>query len=653
MAERDCGTELWFLGAADSVLVRGDFNGWGETSLQEVEPQVWWARLELAAGDYGYLIEVDGEEQLDPFAALTRWDANRQQELGLLRVEDCSGPALKIRSLTVEEDSVQLEAEFLEGESRVELVEASLDGELVAIEQQGEQLRLEQSSLEAGKHTLLLKVTDKAGKQAQARVPFWVEEREFSWEGAVIYEVMVDRFGEGLIVSEPGARAGGTLKGVTEKLTEGFFSDLGVDAIWLSPLNEGPEGFWEGKDGHQYQNYHGYWPISPDTIEPALGTSEDFKTLVAKAHRQGIRVLLDIVPNHIHQDHPYRQNPGWIHENPDCICGDYSCPWESSIQQCWFASYLPDLAQENPETVQQLVADWLQWALDYELDGFRVDAVPMMPRSAIRELQYGIRQTFAAGAPFYTLGETFTGMSDQDSIRYNLGPHGLSGQFDFPAMWAIRSFLVWGSLDAAGMEAVFAESEAAWEGSGAVMGQFIGNHDTTRFLSEAAGSDLSDPWNNPPQAPNTALPYQKTLLAHVLTVALVGAVVLWQGDEYGQPGANDPDNRRPWRSDYSEEEAALLYNLQKLLKTRHCSPALQYGARTPLVASGSLWASLRQTESDTALIVVNAGDSSARLSSAEAFGLTELWSGDVLKDAIIEIPPESSKIFTSCSGATP
>ena len=102
---------------------------------------------------------------------------------------------------------------------------------------------------------------------------------------------MVDRFagirdlGPRARAQSPGLRAGGSIRGVLRKLEAGYFEDLGVNVLWLSPVYTNADGLWVGVEGGpaRYSSYHGYWPIQPRMVEPRLGTEADLHNLVAAA----------------------------------------------------------------------------------------------------------------------------------------------------------------------------------------------------------------------------------------------------------------------------------------------------------------------------------------------------------------------------------
>lgn len=617
---RECGTELFWASEADSVSVIGDWNGWNPDAdpLQLGDDGVWRVQEDLPAGDYAYLFVVDGVEERDPFAPLIAWDPVTNEERSLLRVEDCSQPAIRVDSTT--------EASFLRGSADLASVVVTLDGLLAHADVDlagGIHLPDVRAS---GKHTWTIEVTDKAGQTASVRVPFWVEDTPFTWADAVIYQVITDRFaGDDGPLPPAGItdRFGGTFDGVRAAVEDGRFEELGVNTLWLSPVQANALGEWPGTDGHDYTGYHGYWPISPTELEPAFG--EGLDRLVAAAHQRGMRVIVDIVPNHVHEDHPYTAHEDWFHEDA-CVCGSESCSWSTHIETCTFTDYLPDLAWENPEVAATVVADTVALIAAHDFDGVRVDAVPMIRRHAVRELVWGLSRAFEqGGADFYTVGETYITIDGQAEIKKNLGPFGLDGQFDFPVLWALRGYLLNG--DGAGDFAeVLAASEAAWDGSDSVMAPLLGNHDTTRFVTEAAGDTDHDPWTDPAPQPTDERPYRQLLAAHAIILTLPGAPVLYQGDEIGLAGTDDPDNRRPMPAELNPWQAELREAVGALGRARACFPALRRGTRETLIAKDDVFAQRRALDGEAAILVVNASDSTATM-SLDLDGYTDLLSG--------------------------
>lgn len=163
-----------------------------------------------------------------------------------------------------------------------------------------------------------------------------LENKKFSWDNATVYFVLTDRFlnadksndhsyGRGLqadgktavegldSANNPGTFHGGDIKGLTQKVNEGYFTDLGVNAIWITAPYEQIHGYTSGnkksndakvypdpdKGGFPYYSYHGYWALDYTNMDANMGTAEDFENFVDSCHERGIRVILDVVMNHV------------------------------------------------------------------------------------------------------------------------------------------------------------------------------------------------------------------------------------------------------------------------------------------------------------------------------------------------------------------
>ena len=135
-----------------------------------------------------------------------------------------------------------------------------------------------------------------------------LKETPFVWEGANLYFLLTDRFYNGDSLNdvnfsrdEAAAKLrgfeGGDIKGVTQKIEEGYFTDLGINAIWLTPIVEQIHGVTDENTGKTY-GFHGYWAKDWTNLDPNFGSKDDLKQLVEVAHSKGIRIVLDAVINH-------------------------------------------------------------------------------------------------------------------------------------------------------------------------------------------------------------------------------------------------------------------------------------------------------------------------------------------------------------------
>lgn len=261
----------------------------------------------------------------------------------------------------------------------------------------------------------LLSCQEKATTEKTSKM----ETKEFVWEGANIYFLLTDRFNNGDTTNdinfdrtkETGKLRGfegGDIKGITKKIKEGYFTKLGINAIWMTPIVEQIHGGVDEGTGLSY-GFHGYWTRDWSKIDPNFGTKEDLKELVAIAHKNGIRVLLDAVINHtgpVTSKDPVWPND-WVRTGPQCSYDNY----EHTVS-CTLVKNLPDIKTESDESVAlppALITKWkaegryeqeiqeleeffartghpraprfyiMKWLTDYitefGIDGYRVDTV--------------------------------------------------------------------------------------------------------------------------------------------------------------------------------------------------------------------------------------------------------------------------------------
>ncbi len=627
---------------ATSVQIAGEFSSWQPLDMKGPNDEGWWTidLGELSPGNYGYKYLYDGTWEATP----PPWSAGHWVdgfENRNLRVSDCTRPFLRVIAADADaQGNLAVEVEFLRAADGSpgdeQSLSVSVGGQAVPASWDAStgHIEVSKSDLASGKHTVRIEMADSAGSLAENSplvIPLWVEQHEFIWQDGLIYFAFTDRFRNGdwdqptLFESTPNVapRAdylGGDFLGIIHALQEGYFSDLGVNTLWLSPVYENPEGGYLGLDGeHLYSGYHGYWPTSARQVEQRFGDAgataeERLHELIDIAHSQGIRVLFDLVLNHVHQEHEYFvDHPDW--NEGGCVCGTAGCDWEERALDCWFTDYLPDLNYRNHEIVQQVVDDVLWWVREFDVDAVRIDAAKHMDHVVMRTLRARldseVRGSF--GAPLYLVGETFTGSGQHGLLMDYVSPWELDGQFDFPLYWQIRNtFAQEGSFTS--LEESVQIGRAAY--GDALMSPFLGNHDIPRFATEAAGNDLG-PWGESLDwmAAGGGVVDQwdiinRLSMAFAFTLTQPGVPLIYYGDELGLAGSGDPDNRRmmtfaPHRSANQEE---LLRRVQAIGQVRAESAALRRGEPQTLWVDDTLLIySMTTSDGDVAVVAMNKG----------------------------------------------
>ncbi|MCK6510148.1 hypothetical protein L6R29_09295 [Myxococcota bacterium] len=606
------------------VQAAGEFNAWNKTdplyALQDADNDgVFEGSISPPAGSHAYKFVLnDSVWCIDPGNPQEKYDNNIRNSL--LLVDDCKMPSLTLERLHTPAGAKTLEADvrFWRGQGGGDFdsrsVSITLNGQpytQASVQTDGTiQIRMQNAAFD--RYTFRIDAKDKDGKSAKQLYFYgWVEEKAFDWRDGVMYFAFVDRFHDG----DPKNNApvnniatlanyqGGDLKGVLNKIQDGYFASLGVNVIWLSPLYAGPNQGELGFDGRRYSGYHGYWPTAARSIEPRFGDWELLRQVARAAHKQGIRLLVDLASNHVHSQHPYFQNnPSWFF--PRELCTDIN--WSKPIS-CWFDQFLPDIDYQKFDAAAAMTADTVFWAQEGELDGFRVDAVKHMIHLFTRNVRAALeREVTHQQHHFYLVGETFTGAWDSGGgqiIKDYVSPEELSGQFDFPIFWEFVGLFARreASFNFYRLDGVIKEViDKNYYGSASIMSNFIGNHDVPRFVSQAAGQisnmfsgDRGRAWDSPPALPQDATPFKRLRVAFTLLMGLPGIPLIYYGDEVGLPGETDPDNRRmmPW-SGYSAQQQATLDHLKKVASLRRSHPALRSYQRQTLFVDNERYAYL-------------------------------------------------------------
>ena len=631
---RDCSSRFTYpLGhQASRVVAAGEWNmfdiGTGAPLTDGLFSNTYRGSITLPAGSYGYKFVADGNWVLDPTNGLTAYVGG--VENSRLVVADCTKPQLRVAHWDVTAHTITLDLQYVDGTSRAGLdpdsVTATMNREAVAAsaitvtDAANGLLRVQVTVPENSKYTFRIHARDAAMRDAdELIVPMWVEDQPYHWGDGPMYFTFTDRFRDGNVANnaplgDVEMRAnyqGGDLAGILASIRDGYFDQLGVRALWLSPVNANTNSSGLGTGGHLYSAYHGYWVSEPRTVEERFGSMDDLRAVTAEAHRHGIRVLFDIANNQLHRDHPYfGAHRDWFNGDGSCVCGGTNCDWDSHALDCWFTDYLPDVNWTNMGAVDQMIDDALWWLTEADADGFRVDAVKHMQHIASTTLRIRLRETLETGnAEYYLVGETFTGADGRGLVASFLGPNELWAQFDFPMFWAIRGAFAQNGGTMSDLDNAVTQSEQAYHG--AIMSPFLGNHDVERFLSLAAGqlTGGDQAWTDPPAAPDADGPYDQLFLAFTFLLTQPGLPLIYYGDEIGMPGASDPDNRRMMRFDaaLNTREHSLLDRVRIVSHARGTHPGLRRGARRTLHTDGDGYVFARGADADLAIVAINRG----------------------------------------------
>ena len=297
----------------------------------------------------------------------------------------------------------------------------------------------------------------------------------FFWNAANIYFLLTDRFNNGDTLNDINLNRtketavlrgfmGGDIQGITQKINDGYFTDLGINAIWFSPIVEQIHGTVDEGTGSTY-GYHGYWAKDWTALDPNFGTKKELEILVKTAHKNGIRILMDIVLNHTgpvtDMDPVWPKE--WVRTEPVCEFTDYE-----STTTCTLVKNLPDIITESDTAVElpdALLAKWkeegrlsneldelqvffdrtkypraprfyiIKWLTDYVndlgIDGFRVDTAKHVDEKTWQELYSEASYAFNTwkrkhpeevldNNPFFMVGEVY-GYGISSGREYDFG----------------------------------------------------------------------------------------------------------------------------------------------------------------------------------------------------------------------------------------
>lgn len=642
---RSCEVVFKWTGGPDttSVNVPGEWNAWDPASHPLSASGANWIVTvpagEIGAGEWGYKLLVNGTDWvLDPSNPLVKYVGDDHTVNSRVTVPDCDLPLLELESVQADwaTKSVEVVVRAYTGIGGGDLIPSSLVVEAGGVPLPGDwfdpgtqRFVVERKGLEPGKHSLVFRASSSQGAANPLFVPVWLEEQPFDWRDAVLYFAMTDRFLDGDPAnSEPapclqaGHKAnwlGGDFQGIRQKIETGYFDSLGVTALWISPANDNPNGCYGGDLSLSYTAYHGYFPLTLNGTEDHFGDLDDLRDMVKAAHDRGIRVLMDLVANHVHIDSDlWSLHKDWFHQDV-LVCGDGN-NWNDHPIDCWFQPYMPDLDYRNIDATVAFTDSAIQWAREADLDGFRVDAVKHMVHDFGRTLKYRVKRDLeASGVPFYLVGETFvsewgdgTGEAE-NTIKAYISDDELDGQFDFPLYWEILKVFARGEGAMDRLAQVTAGS-AAFYGADAVMSTFLGNHDVPRFMSHATGA-IPDQWgngskeigwNDPPGLPADPEPYQRLEQAFAFLMVIPGVPLIYYGDEVGLPGAGDPDNRRMMTFDgLTDHQVSLRAAVGALAKVRADHPATRHGVFQVLWSDSDGLAFAVSTPGDAVVAVFN------------------------------------------------
>lgn len=453
------------------------------------------------------------------------------------------------------------------------------------------------------------------------------EERKGFTNADVLYLLMPDRFADGdpkndvvkgmrdqtCDRSYPSLRHGGDLEGIRQHLD--YFKELGVTALWFTPVLEND---WPA-DKTQNSSYHGYATTDYYKVDPRFGTNDEYCQLIDECHRQGLKVVMDMIFNHCSDYHIWNIDTpmkDWFNNPHYGLQTSYKLtpvldPYASKVDMAetvdgWFVPSMPDLNQRNPHVIKYLIQSSEWWIETAGIDGIRMDTYPYADRKAMAQWMKAIDNEYPN---FNTVGETwvtepqYTAAWQKDSKLSAMNSY----------LKTVMDFSFYDKLSQAKRE----ETDQWWNGFNRIYNSlcydylypnpssvlaFIENHDTDRFLGNGKDSTML-----------------KQALALLLTINRIpqlyyGTEVLMNGTKQVTDGNVRKDFPGGFAGDThncftaagrTEAENAMFQWLSRLLHWRQGNDVIVRGSQTQFIPYNGVYVIARQYKGRTVMTILN------------------------------------------------
>ncbi len=439
----------------------------------------------------------------------------------------------------------------------------------------------------------------------------------------VVYLVFPDRFangdptndnvkgmGQGLQRDSLVGRHGGDLQGVIDHLD--YIQDLGITAVWLNPELENDQAF---------ESYHGYAVTDHYNVDRRFGSNEKLAELIDKCHARGIKVVRDVVLNHIGDKHywmadlPYKD---WVNQWPTMTQTTYRAPTlvdpyaseadRKLFNDGWFVPHMPDLNQRNPVLAQYLIQQAIWWMEYAGFDDFRIDTYTYSDQAFCSRWCAEVLKEYPNLGMFGEIMEHAVSIQgffadNQPMKRAGGFDSNLPGVIDFQLMYAIHEALSREQGWAEGAAKIYytLAKDHFYENPmrNLIM---LDNHDFSRFYT-SMGENYSK--------------YQSGI-AFLLTMRGIPQIyymteVLGTGDAWPSHGNIRKDFPGGWPGDKTnkfspagrttQEQAAYEYT-RNLIKYRNTHPVLQTGKLMQFVPENSVYTYFRYNGTDNPVMVI-------------------------------------------------
>jgi len=622
-----------------NVEIAGDMNEWtpGRT-LMHLKDGAWQTDLLLFPGKYQYKLVLDKKWVLDP-GNPESVDNNIGGTNSLLRagaVNPSGAPYLF--TTKVEKDKITLGIKNKTKEIFVFWQNYYLEEKFWKVDSIGLKITIPRRARSMERSFLRVWAFNSAGTSNEILLP--LEEGHVITDPAkltredkqamIMYFLMVDRFRNGDLKNDAPLKdknvdnklnfQGGDLSGIIQTIDNGYFKELGINTLWISPITQNPKDAWNEYPAphRKFSGYHGYWPVSLTTIDTRFGTPDELKMLVKEAHGSNMNVLLDYVSNHVHQECKiYKDHPDWA---TSLILPNKKKNirlWDEQRLTTWFDEFLPTMDLSKPEVCNMMSDSALFWIKTYELDGFRHDATKHIPEIYWRTLTKKLKNQVIIpdNRSIYQIGETF---GSRDLINSYINPGELDAQFDFGLYFDARNAFARENTTFKDLNYSLQES-FSYFGEHSLMGNITGNQDLARFISFASNAisfsenDQKAGWERDIEVKDT-VGYGRLASFMAFNMTIPGIPIIYYGDEFGMPGAGDPDNRRMMRFDnLTPQEKRLKGTVEKLAHLRSNSMPLLYGDFKTIETSDKNYVYMRTYFDKVVFVIFNKDKSSRKI----------------------------------------
>lgn len=485
----------------------------------------------------------------------------------------------------------------------------------------------------------------------------------------VVYLIMPDRFAngdakndsipgmfEGAHRDKPEARHGGDLKGISDHLD--YIKELGVTAIWLNPVLE---------NNQKRSSYHGYAITDLYNVDKRFGGNEAYLSFINKSHQMGLKVIQDMVMNHIGNDHWLMHDlpeKNWVHQFPEFTRSNYqgnvlSDPYKSQydsrkMNDGWFDNTMPDVDQTNPLFATYLIQNTLWWIEHSGIDGIRMDTHPYPDKHFMSRWA---KEVLDAYPSFNIVGEVWInsvattaywqkGMINKDGYQSNL-PVVTDFPFCFTMPQALNEPAGWDT----GMRRLYTllSQDFIYPDPNNNL-TFLDNHDMTRFFL-SVGRDM-----------------KKLKMALVFLLTTRGIPQLYYGTELlmDGDGGYHPNVRKDfpggWPGDAqnaftkagrTKDQNEIFDFMKTLLDWRRDKEVIHKGKLTHYIPEDNIYVYFRHHENKKVMVILNANAEDKQLSTynfsesiGNAVSAQDVLTGDKFTDLKnITMPAQTARVL--------